>query len=273
MEISTRAEGPSSPSATGPPKTGSSLDVSVEDMDSSPSLEVFRTKSTALYVDPGFCYFAAFLHAVIFAASSIFSAAITSTTSEVLIRSPICGWPRTDVMLNTLSLKSEDVDAINALYTIGQWTVERSRDYARTCYSGSDTLYNPCNVLVRSRLESTANDSDSCPFRDNACTRPAYTMDSGIIDSDLHLGINAPPGDRIGFRKKMSCAPVDATKYSSGFSDNTFPPVFPWEADSLPGAGFNFYNFGKQTVFGLERNFTFATSNFTSEMSKAYYTG
>jgi hypothetical protein len=214
----------------------------------------------------------AFFHALIFGASSIFSAAVTSTTTEVLIRSPVCGMPRIDVVFNPLSMKAEEIDDINALYTTGAWAADRSRDYARTCYLGSDALTNACGILVRSRLDSTANSSDECPFRDNACTKPTFTIDSGVVDSDFHLGINAPVKNRIVFRKKFSCAPVDAEKYSSGWLNTSSAPLFPWEPDSVPGVGYRYYDFGKGSVFGLKRNFSFMTSNFSPEDATAYTT-
>jgi hypothetical protein len=214
--------------------------------------------------------FIAFFHAVLFSASSILSAFVTTTTTEVLIKSIICGLPKTDVMFNPLSLKSEEITDINALYSSGTWAADRSRDYARTCYMGSDALTNACGILVQSHLRSTTNDSEKCPFEDDACTKPTFSVDSGIIDSDYHLGMNAPTKDRIGFRKKFSCAPIDPERYSSGWSNDTFRPLFPWDPSSSPGVNYNYYNFGEQNLFGLKRNYTFVTSDYTPELANAY---
>ncbi|KAH7146809.1 hypothetical protein B0J13DRAFT_621753 [Dactylonectria estremocensis] len=35
------------------------------------------------------------------------------------------------------------------------------------------------------------------------------TWDSGMLDSHTHLGVNAPAGDRVSVRKKVTCSPVN----------------------------------------------------------------
>jgi hypothetical protein len=37
----------------------------------------------------------------------------------------------------------------------------------------------------------------------------SITLDSGLIDSQDDLGLNAPPGDRLSYRRVMSCAPLN----------------------------------------------------------------
>ena len=50
------------------------------------------------------------------------------------------------------------------------------------------------------------------------------------------------------------------------------PKVFPWDPDNLSGASYKFYNFGNQTIFGLNEGYTFAEGNFTAAVSRAYTT-
>jgi hypothetical protein len=53
-------------------------------------------------------------------------------------------------------------------------------------------------ALASKRLNSQAIKSAVCPFAQEMCT--ALQLDSGYLNSDRHLGMNAPPKDQLYFR-------------------------------------------------------------------------
>ena len=57
----------------------------------------------------------------------------------------------------------------------------------------------------------------SCPFEKSICRRNiSANMDSGYYDSQLDLGINAHPNDRVKVRKTFTCAPIVTDGYFLG---------------------------------------------------------
>ena len=45
-------------------------------------------------------------------------------------------------------------------------------------------------------------------------------LDTGLIDSNDHLGQNAPKDDRVGWRTVLRCAPLQTEGYKSSFVKN-----------------------------------------------------
>jgi hypothetical protein len=65
--------------------------------------------------------------------------------------------------------------------------------------------------IVRPNLNFSTNMNASCPFEYNLCAyndQSAFQMDTGHLDSHLDFGINAPPQNRIIFRRVSTCAPI-----------------------------------------------------------------
>jgi hypothetical protein len=171
--------------------------------------------------------------------------------------------------LNVLTLKQEDVPAENALYAISKLTCDRSLAYSNACYRGVSSAY-ACNEFMHRYLESKVNTTEECPFPGDVCITPAFSVDSGYVDSDIHLGINAPASNRISFRKKLTCAPVNADNYTSGWTTEGSPPIFPWDPDLISGAAYKYYNFGEYVLFGQVQNWSFVEANYTGRIEKAY---
>jgi len=62
--------------------------------------------------------------------------------------------------------------------------------------------------------------SDYCPFDNNMCMNGTFTLDSGLIDTYVHLGINSL--DSIQFRDILTCAPLNTgDNYSTIATGNT----------------------------------------------------
>ncbi|EON69223.1 hypothetical protein W97_08482 [Coniosporium apollinis CBS 100218] len=213
-------------------------------------------------------------HMIIFAICGIFSSRVTSVGDEVLIRSPICGWTEE---LRALSLgdtyNQHDYDIADALYTTAHSTLQKGSSYARQCYGESASNWGSiCSTYAQPRINSQVDGKAQCPFPDGVCnTTNAFSVDSGYIDSDSHLGINMPPGDRVKYRKVTTCAPIDAdNRYSTwttdGWSNVTLPKVF----ERIEGNTYVYYDMGYNYMWGT--NFTFSYSNFSFLTSTEPYT-
>ena len=217
--------------------------------------------------------FLAVFHAACIAAAGIFSSRVTSANSEVLVGSSTCGLPSFKP-LRLIDLKEEELAQANAIFVISQSAFERGRKYARSCYpSGSKADSTTCSMFTQQWLETYINWNDTCPFQDNICDTAAITLDSGLIDSGFHLGINTAAPDRIQLRKLLSCASVPVEKlYSSDWVADSLESIFPWDPDSGgPGVSFKYYYLGPQTYYGIPlRNFTFVEANYSGSWRKAY---
>ncbi|KAH9204414.1 hypothetical protein DL95DRAFT_496441 [Leptodontidium sp. 2 PMI_412] len=82
--------------------------------------------------------------------------------------------------------------------------------YVQQCYRQSASQLD-CGKHVRSAF-SFAMDSDAaCPFPPEICynkTNSAISMDTGLLNSHVDFGINAPPKNRILLRRVATCAPL-----------------------------------------------------------------
>ena len=211
----------------------------------------------------------ALLHAILIAVASIFSSKIASTTGQVLVRSSKCGGPALSPF-SALTLKQEDLPTESASYVMFQWITERSLSYSNACYGGVSSSGYSCNEFVRQHLDINVSNAVDCPFPSNVCITPAFSVETGYIDSDYHLGINAPASNRIGFRKKLTCASVNADDYTPGWTTEGPPQILPSDPDLISGAAYKFYNFGKQVVPGLQRNWSFVEANYSGSSEKTY---
>ncbi|KAF2813088.1 uncharacterized protein BDZ99DRAFT_496164 [Mytilinidion resinicola] len=121
--------------------------------------------------------------------------------------------------------------------------------------------------MVRPRLNSTITRNSPCPFADGVCETPALKFDSGLVDSNDDMGLNAREEDSIQIRRVTTCAPVlIEERYSSGW-------IQPPEADdALPGDTFKLYCFGQSIPQTFPDNVTFAWSNYSQSLPAPPYT-
>ncbi|KAH8785389.1 hypothetical protein F5883DRAFT_708240 [Diaporthe sp. PMI_573] len=105
-------------------------------------------------------------------------------------------------------------------------------NYVQQCYSQNSTGITDCNYFVTQRLPGYIDTTAPCPFNDSICRSNSSNLelDTGFVDSHTHLGINAPPNERIFFRRKLQCAPLVTEGYNS------------------PNGNFTQYNYGHQWV-------------------------
>lgn len=150
------------------------------------------------------CYLTAFT------AAGGFSSNISSSIGdEVLINSPNCG-----------TFVQSDVEKALTIWT--EWASDRANsaaNYVQQCYrtnQGNETT--ACNKFVLSNLPTyTMNTTAKCPFQNQICRNPRSTirLDSGYIDSNDGLGLNAPKGERFAYRYVLHCAPLETNNYTS----------------------------------------------------------
>lgn len=141
-----------------------------------------------------------------FSAASILTGLVTRAAgSQRLIVSDECGFWALDQSASAL-------DRQLAMQTKDLNDTILAATYARQCY-GQETGLNKlrCSMYTKRSIDWTASEVD-CPFDDSICSAPrALKLDSGVIDSHMDLGINAPDSGRVGFRKVTTCSPLKVT--------------------------------------------------------------
>lgn len=119
----------------------------------------------------------------------------------------------------------------NVSSTIGQLSYEKlsassinaASNYAQQCYSANSTGLTDCNYFVSQRLPGFVDNAAPCPFKDTLCRSNStnLVLDTGFINTDTHLGLNAPPEERLFIRHKLKCAPLRTQGYSSVHGNHT----------------------------------------------------
>ena len=147
----------------------------------------------------------ALAHSITFLLAAILSStAYTSQSDEVLVSSPHCG---------LMNYNTTDISAVlNILNAYRVETLTDSASYARSCYSfeGTSRTWQDCSTFAAPRLPTTQSNA-SCQFKEGTCTAPSIQLDTGLMDSNLFFGMNAPPTDRVNIRKVTTCAPIEVS--------------------------------------------------------------
>lgn len=204
----------------------------------------------------------------IFGTAGIFSSRVTSTRSDILLLPKGCGqWPEFADGIDNY----DDAIARTPIYA-GAWTGQTIENMAesshlnRYCY-GSETSRSTkrCNAPGRTFANWSSSMQDSCPFGNVPCnTTQSLVLDSGLVDSHTHLGINAPSQDRVAFRKTLTCSVVNHDKYVRRFDwsnvTTAFPEVLGWllqpEINYSNVSHFYAYDFGS-SAYGVHLNTTY----------------
>lgn len=88
--------------------------------------------------------------------------------------------------------------------------------YAQQCY-GNNATAQECSIFVKKEIPALVSGNASCPFAggDKICLRKSnLRIDTGMIDSHEHMGINAAPPDRVQLRRVTECAPLKTEDYT-----------------------------------------------------------
>lgn len=96
-------------------------------------------------------------------------------------------------------------------------SINAASNYAQQCYSANSTGLTDCNYFVSQRLPGFVDNTAPCPFKDSLCRSNStnLALDTGFINTDSHLGLNAPPEERLFIRHKLQCAPLRTQGHSS----------------------------------------------------------
>ncbi|KAK4162931.1 hypothetical protein QBC43DRAFT_214124, partial [Cladorrhinum sp. PSN259] len=154
--------------------------------------------------------FAAALCTVGFAVAGGFSSQIsTGISDEVLVDGKNCGW-----FVSAVSAKTQVSSTVMMAEEARR--VNNAANYAQQCYS-SKKPGSSCNSYAVPRLSMSVDTEAPCPFKNGICRSNSsnIVIDSGLIDTHDHLGLNAPKEQRLRFRHIMQCAPLRTQNYSS----------------------------------------------------------
>ena len=207
----------------------------------------------------------AILHIAAFGIAGLFSSRIVVTDSSILVRTDLCGaWPRSslftasnfvDFNATPDVLREQEAYAINS-----RLDLTSSLAYVRNCYPVESYCEN--DEFIVGALNQTFNFNASCPFDESLCLSEGVEIDTGFIDSAIHLGINAKPGDRVLYRKSISCAVLNDSLY---VTDHVGPDpddaAYPYQRDI-----FFYYGADNQG-----HNFTASFDNYTLEGGYNYW--
>jgi hypothetical protein len=198
----------------------------------------------------------AILNATLFMAAGTFSNTLIDAGSEVLSRSPHCGlWNQTyfNIVSNGPNPTSESAFQLSVEFLAKEINdVQQSLQFARDCYMSGPSQYwdSTCGTFQAPRLNWTTASNGTCPFGDEVCSDHSQTivLDTGMIDTHNDLGINALPGDRLGYRRVTTCTALNDTGHTTDWIRQ--------DDGSLQA----FANYGPSVL--QETDFTYSYSNF-----------
>lgn len=168
---------------------------------------IWRTRARSPIRRSGFLAIIALVHLLGFLVAAIFSTKVSSASGDqVLIGSVACG---------SLDFGIQDVRALwDLLLPYNLKANLDSASYARSCYStyGNSGSWQDCRTFPTPNI-NLRRENTTCPFS-GMCTTPAISLDTGLMDSDLIFGVNAPQEDKLAYRKVISCAPIEVDQYT-----------------------------------------------------------
>lgn len=218
----------------------------------------------------------ALIHGLAFAAAGILASRVTGATSDVLLRSDLCGiWHLTAADLSWGAESSP---------TQVEWNAEQSQrimksaQFVTECYKSTSLA--DCNMFGPRLVKYTTSTHTDCPFDPTMCLQNSTVqLDSGEIDSLFDLGINSRPSDRITFRKTMECSPIVTEGFTQVYtSKNLTHRIAKWfdegdQPESLEGSTFTAFYYGENLALEQKPTFIFdnGTLGFSSDSSTIPY--
>ncbi|KAI1128269.1 hypothetical protein F5Y10DRAFT_292179 [Nemania abortiva] len=132
----------------------------------------------------------------------------TAVGDEVIIQSVNCGY-------SSPTLFPKRSPAANSYY--GD-RINNAARYAAQYYSNETNAgIAGCSQLTMSRIVGNIDTQAPCPFNNTMCRQESRNLriDSGLLDSHIHFGVNAPPNQRILWRNVFHCAPMVTEGHTS----------------------------------------------------------
>ncbi|KAI5361067.1 hypothetical protein Slin15195_G089750 [Septoria linicola] len=166
---------------------------------------------------------------VLFSIAAIFSAKVTTASSDVLLKPITCGeWPYT----NPYDLGQENF----ARWSQAAKNFKDGYSIQQHCTDDQDSGPAPrCSPLRNSWVNWTAQLHSDCPFGNIACASPALILETGNIDTQLHLGINSRPGDRITVRQEFTCAVLETSQFTTTHTSENVSFLWSFGYDNYAG--------------------------------------
>lgn len=132
----------------------------------------------------------------------------TATGEQVRITSKACG---------PVNLNTSDVSLARSMSMYWADRLQSASTYERQCY-GTSTPTRLCTRFPAARIPWIMHES-SCPYPpgEDLCIRTNSTpmrLDTGFVNSNRHLGMNAAPADSIDYRRLTECSPMQANYIS-----------------------------------------------------------
>jgi hypothetical protein len=150
--------------------------------------------------------------------ASGFSSSVSSAVGdEVLLQGKNC------VIVSFASLPDNVTGAdFEALAGYTTQKIQNAASLADQCVEGGAPRALACDFFSTRRLPLEIFDTSApCPFDEKICVSRDgnLVIDTGLIDSHEHLGINAHPSERFAFRRKIHCAPLTTKGYTEDVVD------------------------------------------------------
>ena len=143
-----------------------------------------------------------------------------------LIKSPNCGYLAFNNTQSTVPFRSTGVSQTILAET---WVSQ--------CYGETSTDSAACNLYPSQSLNVIPTDEVKCPFTSpDICITTNSTphqMDSGLINSHFDLGMNAPPSERVSYRKVTTCSPVHTTPFAQVLFANQTDEAAYYSSDTV----------------------------------------
>lgn len=119
--------------------------------------------------------------------------------------------------------------------------INNAANYAQQCYTSNSSGVLDCDKFVVENLilpSSTIKNDSSCPFESSICRSNVSNiiLDTGYIDSNDHLGLNAPASQRYAWRYVLQCAPLLTERYTNKVTIDNKTMVSYSYGDALAGA-------------------------------------
>ncbi|KAL7621859.1 hypothetical protein AAE478_007359 [Parahypoxylon ruwenzoriense] len=206
------------------------------------------------------------LYTIASIAAGLYSSKIidSSFQIEVLVNSPNCGY----VNPNTLGASADITVAVDRYYLDA---VSIATAYSRRCYNTTDPQH--CSPFVKSTINWTTDWHARCPFHESMCIGPAMQIDTGLINSNIDLGLNSASKDQINIRKITTCAPITQENYTTIVKYTNATPANASSAYALafiPGDEMVMNTYGPSSA-GLGRNFTWGMSRLQAHYHGGVY--
>ena len=123
------------------------------------------------------------------------------------------------------ALKMNDIPKINfneyqgLLFSGMTGALSSAANYVDECHQKDNAPSRGCKTFMKPNLKPIVDRTIPCPFEDLCYSRNAtLRLDSGLLDSNDDLGINAPENERFLYRKVTECAPLRTDGFKSSFN-------------------------------------------------------